>query len=237
MSSESSMSESFSESGSSSSSCQCCDFTDVGGGGTVCVGDTYGGEILAWWPDESACADREITWELVDGPEGITLNELGWVEWDTTDVEPGDYTSTARGVDECGCEYEVTGVITVEECVECCCGHLPNDAGFDVTLDGDATVYVVDQPDTPTGLPCNKIYDNPGAPAGKPSYIRVEISYDAVNEVCAIKVSMTIDGYGVTSGFIAIPEGTECCDISGIEWSNTYSPPSPTVSGTISVNC
>jgi VCBS repeat-containing protein len=55
---------------------------------TVVSGDTLTFTVIATDPE-----GEELTYSLVDNPTGATIDpEMGEFSWDTTDVEPGDYT-------------------------------------------------------------------------------------------------------------------------------------------------
>lgn len=82
-------------------------------------------QIEMVWPPGSPCEGRTIIWEKSSGPEGLEVSPEGIVSWDTFDVELGWYDASAHGYDDCGCEYELSGIIIVETCASCCCGNIP----------------------------------------------------------------------------------------------------------------
>ncbi len=217
-SSASSMSES--SASESSSSCQCCEYEDTLPNYHVCQGEMLVKQIEMVWPPGSPCEGRNIIWEKSGGPEGLEVSPEGIVSWDTSGVELGWYDASAHGYDDCGCEYEVSGIIIVESCVDCCCGNLPDDATIDFSWNGNLWNLT-----RIPGSECDWVYDSGD------TYVSVRIQL--FNSVCYVEQAQVFQ--------FAIPifesyynEITvDCCAIENMElpaWGGG-------VSAYISMNC
>jgi len=166
-----------------------------------------------------------IHWAKISGPDDLTCSEDGAITWyvDEKDYSAGIYPVEFLGVDDCGCLFPVSYDINVAaDCVECCCGNVPNDSTITVSWNGNLWNLTR----TPPG--CDIWMFEVGA-------LQVGVRIQLLSEICKMTVNISDSGTTLFYSGDNVISGA-CCDIDNFEIPDKLNvPPGP--SAFITMNC